>query len=55
MESGGFALGLDFRIETAICELSPEGYMTTLQRHVAVGSQNERVARVKWLFVLGKF
>lgn len=42
---GGFALGLDFRIETAICELSPEGYMTTLQRHVAVGSQNERVAR----------
>ena len=30
MESGGFALGLDFKIETAACESSPEGYMTTL-------------------------
>lgn len=30
MESGGFALGLDFKIETATCELSPERYMTAL-------------------------
>lgn len=30
MELGGFALGLDFEIETATCELSPEGSMTAL-------------------------
>ena len=30
MELGGFALGLDLKMETATCELSPEGYMTAL-------------------------
>ena len=30
MESGGFALGLGFKMETATHESSPEGYMTTL-------------------------
>lgn len=30
MELGGFALGLDFEIEMAACELSPEGSMTAL-------------------------
>lgn len=28
MEPGGFALGLDFKIETALCEVSPEGRVT---------------------------
>lgn len=30
MESGRFALGLDFKMERATCELSPEGSVTAL-------------------------
>lgn len=28
MELGGYVLGLDFKIETALCEVSPDGCVT---------------------------
>jgi hypothetical protein len=38
MDSERFGLGLDFKVETIMCELNPGGCMRVLQRHVAVGS-----------------
>lgn len=54
MESGGFVLGLDFKIETATCELSPEDICSFIDKGGS-GSWNERVDNIKLLFVLENF